>query len=365
MNMDPESQMGLLLSKYMDDEATPAERDMVEKHVAACGSCRDMLQIFRANDVLLKGSLNVEVFGNQVVEKVMSQVAVKRPAVSISRGAWAAMAAGLVIAALVGILVAQHSTLESMLRRVASVTQRMESMREDHINDLQEMRRELARNEAIHKFEREPGTGLVALPQQEQIKLSFKLGNGVRYEIFRREGSGAWGERFDSTPSREYTDSRVQPDHTYEYRVVALDAKGATIRSEEIKVRVPAEVTPAMIQDRSNFLKISLIAVENQVASIMVSRLVNGQARHEIYQVRAGQEVGSRVPDLTGTMTIDFRTGYAVAAITDGDQPIGVTSRGDQLMRNNKKIVLKPAGATGGESLECWQGSDMMIPLPK
>lgn len=375
MRMDPESQMGLLISKYLDNETTTGERELVEKHLSSCGSCHDVVQIFRRNDELLKSSLNVEIFGNQIVEQVMGRLDGGRKPLKLReilrRPLWAGVAAALAVVGLSVVVLVQHSILSDMSSRFETLTTHvdaLDSMRDDLVRIRPDVMKELAVREAIHKFEKDPGTGILASVLSGQIHLSIKLGDGAidRYQIYRRvEKAEAWGNAVATTINREFTDSGAQPGQTYEYRVVALDTNGISIKDATVKVAVPSDLA-AMVQDLSGFLKISFLLSDSQAATVLIQRKINGQLRTQSYQVKVGQELGSRVPDLTGTQVIDFRTGYQLAAVIDEDQTIGVTSNGNHFTRVNKKLVLKPAGRPNDPgSIECWLGGEALIPLPK
>lgn len=377
MRLDPESQMGLLISKYIDNETTLGEREMVEKHLGACASCRDVVQIFRKNDELLKSALNVEIYGNQIVEKVMDRIEGPRRRWRIREIVrlpyLAGAAAALAIFGLAAVVVVQHSLLSDMTARfdhLSSHVIALDGMRDDMIKTRKDVINQLAMREAIHKFEQDPGTGVLASVLSGHVHLSIKLGleSIDKYQVFRRlTGSANWGEPIATTINREYTDKAVEADRTYEYRVVALNTNGIAVRDAIVKVTVPPELAALKVEDLSNFLKVSCLTVENQVATVIVQRQINGQLRQQTYQIKASQELGSRVPDLAGTQTIDFRTGYTLVAIIDEDQTIGVTSNGDQFTRVNKKLVLKPNGKLNDptRSVECWAGGEVLIPLPK
>src|SRR5687768_15946551 len=66
--------MKTLLSRHVDGELSPEERARVEEHVAACGPCRELLQIFQKNESILSNALSTESFGNAVIESVLSEI---------------------------------------------------------------------------------------------------------------------------------------------------------------------------------------------------------------------------------------------------------------------------------------------------
>jgi len=69
----------------------------------------------------------------------------------------------------------------------------------------------------------------VANRELNQIRLTwFPAGDGQAqsYEIFRGEGMHSVKTLLTKTVKPEYVDTAVQPDHVYEYHVVAVDARG-------------------------------------------------------------------------------------------------------------------------------------------
>jgi fibronectin type 3 domain-containing protein len=62
--------------------------------------------------------------------------------------------------------------------------------------------------------------------------------------VYRREGDGDW-ERVSPTVllvGPGYHDAHVQPGHTYEYAVTAIDQSGhESLRSEPAKEAVPSQ----------------------------------------------------------------------------------------------------------------------------
>jgi len=71
--------MKTLLSRHVDGEVSPEERARVEEHVAACGPCRELLQLFQKNESILSNALSTESFGNSVIESVIQQIKDEAP----------------------------------------------------------------------------------------------------------------------------------------------------------------------------------------------------------------------------------------------------------------------------------------------
>jgi len=77
MEMDIEERMGLLISRYMDNELSEDEHRLVDDHCLICIPCRDTLEIFTKNEKVLNSTLCGEIFENMIIEGVMRKVAKK------------------------------------------------------------------------------------------------------------------------------------------------------------------------------------------------------------------------------------------------------------------------------------------------
>jgi hypothetical protein len=374
MRLDAESQMGLMISRYLDNETSPVEKELVEKHLSACGSCRDTVAIFRKNDDLLKSALNVEIYGNQIVERVTKRLEPEtRPRPLAKVGDWLKRpaawggAAAVALGALAAVALIQNSALTEMKDRIdglGSKIAREESMRQEIIRISQQRMDELAREQIVDRFDQDPRPGILAAASSGQVHLSIKLGAASieKYQIYRREeGQADWGTPLATTIHRRYSDVSVQGGKTYEYRVAALDSAGLAVRDATVKVAASDEF--AAIVQNPGLVRIGFLALEGPIATVSVQRTIGGHARTQIYRIQIGQEVGSRVPDLMGTQTLDLRTGCYLSAIIDEDQTLGVTSHGDHFTRPNKKLVLRPLGSKTGAGYECWLGGEVVLTL--
>src|SRR3990167_9377624 len=67
-------EMGLLLSKYVDDELVGFERKRVEDHIIVCSDCRDTLAMFLRNENIIASAFSGETFGGKIADDVLAKI---------------------------------------------------------------------------------------------------------------------------------------------------------------------------------------------------------------------------------------------------------------------------------------------------
>ncbi|MBI3858311.1 MAG: zf-HC2 domain-containing protein, partial [Planctomycetes bacterium] len=127
-----------LLSRHVDGELSPEERSHVDEHLAACASCRELLQLFQKNESILSNALSTESFGNTVIESVISEI--KREAQPVeakpveegttdwfrSRPAIPLAAAALFVVGLVVVLSSAHNRdLNKMREQITDLSRKV------------------------------------------------------------------------------------------------------------------------------------------------------------------------------------------------------------------------------------------------
>ena len=74
----PCEHMGVLLSRYVDGEASAEDRRVVEGHVHECADCRKELEVFKRNEGLLAQAFSQEVAGEAFVADVLAKAGLAR-----------------------------------------------------------------------------------------------------------------------------------------------------------------------------------------------------------------------------------------------------------------------------------------------
>lgn len=74
----PCEHMGVLLSRYVDGEASAEDRRVVEGHVRECGDCKQELETFRRNENLLAQAFSDGVAGESFISDVLAKAGVAR-----------------------------------------------------------------------------------------------------------------------------------------------------------------------------------------------------------------------------------------------------------------------------------------------
>ncbi len=74
----PCEHMGILLSRYVDGEASAEDRRVVEGHVRECGDCNQELETFRRNENLLAQAFSDGVAGESFISDVLTKAGVTR-----------------------------------------------------------------------------------------------------------------------------------------------------------------------------------------------------------------------------------------------------------------------------------------------
>lgn len=376
IKFDGESEMGMQISKYLDDELSPAEREVLEKHLTECGSCREVVQVFRRNEELLKSALCVEIYGNEITEKVAKQLRREEEAAPwgarilrfARRPAAGFAAAGLLAAALLAIAILQNQSISRLVdmsteqrRRVAELEERQQLTELDFAWGEAQRRIE----DAHRNFRDFAPDGAIVTVQGTTVEASLKAPAGDAAELWivsRREaGQEAWPEPVATLPGDRFIDRGLDPGARLVYRFEAVLRSGERA-VYEVPVAIEANaVNPARHDARGNDVSMTFLKYDarSRTATFSLSRTAGGRAVTESFQVRVGEPVGAEIRDRWGDLR-DLATGYVLAEVSRGTQTIATTSSGLLVTRENWEAVLRPAGASAGASdptrrVSCWK----------
>ena len=351
--------MKTLLSRHVDGEVSPEERARVEEHVAACGPCRELLQLFQKNESILSNALSTESFGNTVIESVISEI--KREAQPIEakpvdegESEWfrspqllKLAAAAMLVVGLVVVLNASHNRdLEKLNATVNSLSTKVEAgsaMLSRIVEDSAQTIQSLRVNEARQRVPEREITLAFFTPQHLIVKASFDLKQYGSFELYRR-GEGEGNDRFKlvSGPRRlespEHIDTEVKSGqgYVYKFRAYRTAKDSEYIESFPYTMRVPR--VQEMAAERSIRIQCVDIGYTYKVAKFLLHRTINGRTVTEEYAIRPGEKLGDE-REVPGFGKVDFRTNLTLDKLENGNQTLTVYYTRAVLDANGKPIV--------------------------
>lgn len=374
MRTDRESQMGVQISKYLDNELSAVERDMLERHLPKCSSCRELLQVLRRNDELLKHSLGVEVYGNDIVDKVSKRLRREEkgePAAAkiwkfARRPAFGVAAAALVVFGLLAVIVMQNVTIRSMIDRMNAQSEAISEQQESIVRLKGRFTEEQAKEDrraALRRWETLKEDWVYAEPGNGGVVLTFKSPEGdevIRWMIVRRMSGGDPVEK--STKDSKFTDPNLPAGETVLYSVKPITKSGRDYREQLVKVELP-ERTPTLFrhESRRGVARVKAIAYDARsgAATLEVSVLDGRKERAHAFQVKQGARVGgAELLHLSNPEA--FRTGWVLVDVEREDQVIG-SSANAVYTRPNWRLVLRTAD--GRKEKRVWIGETTDLPI--
>lgn len=389
-------EMATRLSRYVDGELTPEERESVDRHVAGCESCRDLLALFQKNENLLSGALSTESFGNVVIESVMRSIRGDQAppeAKPVEAGFWdrmrerplvpaAAAAAILAIAAFLTVVQARRA--EEFARLAARSMDEASALRREistQREEIERTRQDLAVRLATREAPEFSTLGYMGPNHCLVVRASFDAKAFREYSVFRRDedrGDETYAEISGSRlPEPVFTDTTVKAGKGYVYKFRAWRRDGSYADSAPMLMRA------LLIPEGSLKIHCTDIAAPKDMAVFEIEKTVNEKPVREQFIVRLNEPVGGFRDG------VDFSTGYVLDRIEDGTQWIEMTYTApmmdDQgrpiierigknslvpatmtvrqatpiLQRENRRAVLRPAAGTAGDrgEVSIWQGA--------
>lgn len=374
--MDYEREMGLLLSKYVDNEVTPEERKLVEDHLEQCKSCSDLLAVFRRNEQMLSNALGAEVFGNNIVERVMAEVEPKPKVVSmptLAQRRWLiGIAAGVAAAVLLGVVTMQALDATRYANLLAEQKARIESL----AMRTEELDREMSRQRAETQLKenmaqlrdtlQEKSLPILAMVEGGQVFLCGRFNDAamVTYNVYRRlDGQKEWFGPINKEPLKrpEFVD-HPSNDGTYQYEIRGTRKDGTNVAGAIVTVKLQGS---SVSSDPKKSLKVVCLDASEQSAKFELRRVVAGKERSALFEIQVGQIVGGKRFDPTLGETIDFTSDYTLEQIVK-DVQIARVGEVDVAVRENLKLTLRrAAGAKGPQEVTVWRGESVNLPSPK
>lgn len=350
--------MKTLLSRHVDGELAPEERARVEEHVASCGPCRELLQIFQKNESILSNALSTESFGNTVIESVISEI--KREAQPVearpveegatewfrNRPALPLAAAALFVVGLIVVLSASHNRdLEKMTAQIKGLSDKVQTQTELVSKISQEADQTILGLRLQDATSRGPNGLVLATitPHHLVVRASFDLKVYGSYDVYRRgEGEAAdrWrklnGDRRLDSP--EYIDTSVKAGQAYVYKFRAFRStkEDDFVESAPITMRMPRaqELAP----EWSIRVQCVDIGYSFKVAKFLLHRVINGRTVTEEFAIKPGERLGE-VREVPGYGRVDFRTNLTLDRLEDGNQTLTITYTKAVLDRSGNPMI--------------------------
>jgi hypothetical protein len=339
--------IGLLLSKYVDQELTPQERKEIEEHLSACLECREVLSIFLKNDRLISSALQCDLFGDNITRSVMERIQVQGVLTPVHRWSgrhWIALVAGLLILILGGIaylFIRSHSLEHDVAlykRAYKDISRRYMQYVKVFWN--KSLREEQAQKEIASKVLEKEGI-LAHIGSVYLIQGKFpKVEDFVYYNVYRKDrGSDASPIKLNSTPLSEprYHDQTMQPGQHYEYIFEGVKRDGKSVYSLPIYLHLPPIEVP------SKYIQISYLAtLGTDTVLLAVSKEFDHQRYEEIFMVRIGEDIGRIAYVIDAEKELDFSTGVKLIRIEEADELMTVSVQIPCIDPKSGKPVLDP-----------------------
>ena len=346
--------MGALISRYLDAELNPAQRESVQDHLRICESCRDFYEVCARNDEIISGTVNAY-FGEGVTQAVM-----KRVEAEIDSGAdprrryWTVRlphmlaAAAVLVSIFAGWAVVQNHRVSTLRDSVAWLREEDRSARtrarqaearhlyqtNSFMSAVRDARHDHDRYRvAVREFAQNVPE-LSAAYITNGVTVNARFADGLFfsfYDIYRRtSGSEDYSGPLNTVRLNkpEFTDLTARPGKEYEYQFIGYASDG---RHESLPVRVKVPQDAA-----DGGWEISCLEVEpdNSAALLVVMR--DGMA--QTFRVAVGEPVGH--PSLSA----DFTTGYTVARIEEGNETLVATFAWPQEDEDGKRLYDPKTG---------------------
>lgn len=367
--------MKTLLSRHVDGELAPEERARVEEHVAGCGPCRELLQIFQKNESILGNALSTESFGNTVIEGVINEI--KREAQPVeakpvdegasewfrSRPIIPLAAAALFVVGLIAVLSMSHNrNLDKMAANNKNLSDKVQSLTDIVISTSRGYEEAIARIRAQEAIQgaREGVMLATMTPHHLVVRGSFDLKIYGTYDVYRRS-EGEANDRFKKMnadrrlDSPEYIDTSVKAGYGYVYKFRAYRSakEDDFVESSPITMRMPR--VHEIAAEWSIRVQCVDIGYSFKVAKFLLHRVINGRTVTEEFAIKPGEQLGE-VRDIPGVGKVDFRTSLTLDRLEEGNQGLIINYTKAVLDENGNPHIVRFNDGTTEVKTEQLQG---------
>jgi len=347
---------GVLLSKYVDAEATSDERRLVESHLTSCKDCVGTWELFRRNEKILESALAGEAFGDLVVDDVMAELRrletppVVAPAADAGGSRWEKVRAWMPTSVAAALLLATLAIW--MTSRQPDTTQELASVRQTN-RLLYERLIEL--QTSVNDRDRENVT-YARIGSKSEVVLTGKLrGEYESFDVERREGSAtAYSAIAKGLKDPKHTD-RIEPGVAYLYRFVGHRKDGTLVYADPIPVQL---LEPGGLDSRTS-LKVTFVGATSDLttATFWIERVVDGTTWKQDFQVQPGEKIGGVVRG------VDYATHLYLDRVVYADR---IKTYGDRAHTfADQKVTLRAIDSPPtAPSRDMWRDEVRTFPLP-
>lgn len=330
--------MGILISRYLDDEVTVEERDQITAHLRECELCDEFWQILQRNERLVQDALSETRFSKAVAENIEGRIqkaAAPHRDVRPFPRAWAAAASLLLCAgAFFAWQQARFSTTDAALadlRRELERKHQAEGGWAWQILPLYktlEAEQQRAYADAIRgALSHRPDVVAAYVSSGVTVTARFPRASDFRaFDVRRRALSDTdFGPALNREPLLvpNWVDSTAEPGQDYEYRFTGVRADGSTADGTPVRVHVPGDAAPAQYP-----FELRLVDVRDGIGVAVLTPREGVEGSPQILHLRAGDEVA----------------GFTVERFEDGDELLTATLAWPQADDEGRPIIDPATG---------------------
>lgn len=325
--------MGILISRYLDDEVSPEERDQIDSHIRECELCDDFWQVLQRNERLIQDALRESGFSQAVVaniEKRVEKAAEPHRNVKQFPRAWAAAAALLV--GCIGVFAWQQSRITKLDNQIAGLKPTAPAVdvttQLAPLLKLQEAEQRRACAEAVKSMlNHRPDGTLAYVANGVTVTAAFPRAHEFRaFNVHRRAlNETDFGPALNAEPLLipNWTDATAQPGQDYEYRFVGYRADATAAEGTPVRVHVPGEAAAAAYP-----FELRLVDIREDVAVAVLTPREGVAGAPEILHLRIGETVA----------------GFTVDRFENGDELLTATLAWPQADEEGRPVIDPATG---------------------
>ena len=330
--------MGILISRYLDDEVTGEERDQIAAHVQECELCNEFWEVLQRNERLVQDSLSKTRFSQAVVENIEARIekaAAPHRNVKPFPRAWAAAAALLFCVG--GLYAWQQSRFSAMndsladLRRTLDQSHRVQDEWTWQLLPLYktlEAEQQRACADAIKSvLSHRPDVIAAYVSSGVTVTARFaRAGDFRSFDVHRRAlNETEFGAALNREPLLvpNWIDTTAEPGQDYEYRFTGLRADGTSADGTPVRVHVTGDASPAQYP-----YELRLVDIRDNIGVAVLTPRDGVEGAPQILHLRVGDEVA----------------GFIVERFEDGDELMTVSLAWPQADEEGRPIIDPATG---------------------